>query len=216
MNAADDSFARTAEERDAFQKRAQDLVGLAIARVRYADIDYERHLRAPNHRGPRPIIDDAEWIQPSWRYNAFDAVDYGIEIETTADRLFTMTWDPPGWTEGISLRETPLLGFAATHDADIAIWDVSRRSNWSPYIGQPIDGITLHYQPSGGTTPLDSGFWRSAITLTVASSLIHILLGDADPSKATLNYSADTIAVVFPPNNLPGWVEPQGRAQLDP
>jgi hypothetical protein len=208
MNAADDSFARTAEVRDAFQLRAQDLVGLVIARVRYADIDYERHVRAPNHRGARLIVDETEWIKPSWRYNAFDAIDYGIEIETTASRRFTMTWDTPGWTEGISLRERPLLGFAAAHDADIAIWDVSRRSNWSRYIGQPIDAVALHYKPSGGTTPLDSGFWCPAITLTVADSLIRILLGEADRSNLTLNYSADNIAVVFPPNNLPGWAEP--------
>jgi len=208
MNTAGGSFARTAEERDAFQLRAQDLVGLVIARVRYADIDYERHVRAPNHRGPRSIIDDAEWAQPPWHYDTFDAIDYGIGIETTAGREFTMTWDSPGWTEGVSLRETPLLGFAAAHDADIALWDVGGRSGWSPYIGQPIDGLALHYEPSGGTTPLDSGFWCPAVTLSVANSSIHILLGDADPSTATLTRSADTIAIVFSPNNLPGWAGP--------
>jgi hypothetical protein len=105
MNAADGSFARTADERDAFQLRAQDLVGLAIIRVRYADIDYERYVRAPSHRGPRPVIDEGEWSQPSWRYKAFDAIDYGIEIETTANRLFTMTWDPPvGLRESVSAK----------------------------------------------------------------------------------------------------------------
>ncbi|MCY1144684.1 hypothetical protein OWR29_42360 [Actinoplanes sp. Pm04-4] len=175
--------------------------------MRYVGIDYERSDRAPDHRGPRLIVDEDEWAQPSWRYNDFDAIDYGVEIETTADRVFTMTWDSPGWTEGISLRETPMLGFAAAHDADVAIWDVSEYSNWSPYIGRPIDEVTLHYQPSGGTTPLDSGFWCPAITLAVGGSPIHILLGDADPSKETLNYSADNIAVVFPPNNPPSWVK---------
>ncbi|GAA0807968.1 hypothetical protein [Spirilliplanes yamanashiensis] len=112
------SFARTAEDRDAFQRRAQDLAGLVIARVGYATIDYERHERAPGHRGPRRIVGEAEWTRPPWRHDAFDAVDYGA--------------------------------------------------------GDPI----------------------------------HVVLGDADPAGTTLRYSADTVAVVFPPDEPPGWARP--------
>jgi len=82
---SDDSFAHTAQERDAFQRRAQDFVGLTVARVTYAD--YEA-------------------------YDGFDSVGYSIEFETTEGRFFTITWDTPGWTTGLSLREIQMAGYA--------------------------------------------------------------------------------------------------------
>jgi hypothetical protein len=175
--------------------------------VRYADLDHHRH-DLPGLRGPRPVTDDTEWVEPDWRHHGFDCIDIGIEIETTAGRLFTVTWDSPTWAEGegISLRETPLVGFAVVPHADIAVWDVTHRSNWSSYIGQTVGEITLHYRPSGGTTPPDDGFWCPHLTLTIAGSPIHIFLGTATYASDELSPSADTLAVVFPPNDLPDWV----------
>ena len=42
--------------------------------------------------------------EPTWLYDGFDAIDYGLEIETDSGALFSLTWDPPGHHEGIGLR----------------------------------------------------------------------------------------------------------------
>jgi hypothetical protein len=108
----------------------------------------------------------------------FDSVDHGVEL--TGPRLFTVTWDSPSWTEGISIREQPLIGGAVAEDAYAAVWDVSTRSRWSRFVGKPIADVDLHYSP--WESPAATGFWRPRITLTIDKSLVHLILGDAcDP-----------------------------------
>ena len=151
------SFASTPDVRDAIERRAQGLVGLDLVRVRYVDIDYRRREAAPEAVGVREIVDESEWREPTWRFDGFDSVDHGVELETTDHRYFVATWDSPGWTEGISINECRLIGTAVVDEADVAVWDVTFRSGWAPYIGKRIEAIncitrcgTTTIHPGGG------------------------------------------------------------------
>jgi hypothetical protein len=57
-----------------------------------------------------------------------NAVTYGVELTITG-RVCTVSWDLPGWHEGIWIREVPAHG-SAFEDADVAIWDVSEAARW--------------------------------------------------------------------------------------
>jgi hypothetical protein len=129
------SWATTESEVDQRRQHAEQLVGQHISRVRYYTLDYRREELHPEliDSGPRFIDADSEWNQPTWRYDGFDAMDFGIELETDTSALFALTWDPPGYREGIGLQKVAMLGGGVRRDADVAIWDVSTRSsNWRP------------------------------------------------------------------------------------
>jgi hypothetical protein len=208
LSEQEDSFAATPEQMEHRRTRARELVGLVLERVRYVDIDYHRVDRAPDHTGPRPIVDDAEWLNPTWRHDDFDSVDHGIELEISGPRLFTVTCDSPGWTEGISIREQPLIGYAVVEDADVAVWDVSTRSGWARFVGKPIADVDLHYSP--WESPAATGFWCPRITLTIDKCLVHLILGEARGPTLALGPSADNVAVLFPPHDAPDWVDGPG------
>jgi hypothetical protein len=178
-------------------------VGLVLSKVRYVDLDYGRSDHAPEHRGPRTIVDETEWQDPTWRYDGFDAIDHGIEFETSDGRVFSVTWDSPGRTEGIGLRELPLIGHAVVADADVAAWDVTEHSGWTDAIGEPIRDVVLHYFP--WQSPYASGFWCPRLTIDVNGGPFYLLLGEAHMPDLTLRASSDNIAVVFPPNGVPEW-----------
>ncbi len=205
MTEREGSFAATPEQMENHRERARELVGLVLERVRYVDIDYHRSDRAPNHRGPRPIVEDEEWLNPTWQYDGFDSIDHGVEFETTGARVFTVTWDSPGWTEGISIVERPLVGYAVVDDAEVAVWDVTTRSGWSRFIGKPITDVELHYVP--WESPAATGFWCPRITLTIDKHRMHLILGEARAPILTLSSSADNVAVLFPPHDPPGWAD---------
>lgn len=141
----------------------------------------------------------AEWRQPPFRYELGDCTDYGVELETACGRAFTVSWDSPGWHEGIWLRELPLAGEAVAADASTAIWDVSRTDRWDRFIGHEISDVQLHYRL---WAPGD-GYWCTRVTITVLGSDIQFLGGQAE--ARTLAPSADAIAVLFPPARLPEW-----------
>jgi hypothetical protein len=151
-------------------------------------------------RGPRLVSTEVELAAPVWRCETFDWADYGVDFTTTAGRVFTVSWDRPGWHEGIWIREIPARGSAFEEDADVAIWDVSEAGRWDQYVGQVIRDVQMHYRP---WAPRD-GYWCSRITLLVKHSLVHVLLGDQGEGQQ-LAPAADNIAVVFPPNPLPEW-----------
>jgi hypothetical protein len=197
------SFAARPEQLEEHRELARELVGLVLERVRYVDIDYHRTDRAPDHRGPRLIVEDAEWLNPTWQYDTFDSIDHGVEFETTGARLFTVTWDSPGWTEGISIRERPLIGYAVVDDAEVAVWEVTARSGWARFIGRPVTGVALHYVP--WESPAATGFWCARISLTIDTQRMHLILAEARAPAFTLSPSADNVAVVFPPHDPPDW-----------
>ncbi len=172
------SWVRSQGEQEERVRHASMLVGLRLAAVRYFDIDYFRDEIAANQAGPREITDDAEWRDPIWRCSGFDSVDYGIELEMLGGRVFSLTWDPPGMCEGIGMREVPLRGTGVRVDADVAVWDVSQRSEWRRFIGAEVTDVGLNYLPwKDGHL---SGFWCPGISLLFGIAHVELLLGDAN------------------------------------
>lgn len=170
--------------------------------VRYYHLDYDRSGVAPDTRGPRRVTDAAEWQRPSWRGIGFHWADYGVEFETATGRVFSVTWDSPGFTEGIGVREMPMIGSAVVEDADVAVWDVSHQPEWQPLLGADISDVTPHYAPWHDGHAW--GFWCARITVTFGSAGVELLLGEADAADA-LKPAADSIAVAFAPSELPTW-----------
>jgi len=181
------------------RRHAQRLTGLQLAAVRYYEIDYAVPERPGGQEGPRQVVSAAEWQEPPFRHEFGDCTDFGVELETACGRVFTVSWDSPGWHEGIWLRELPLVGEAVHTDRNSAIWDVSRAGRWDRFIGHEISDVQLHYRP---WAPGD-GYWCTRITITVRGSDIQLLGGQAEAQ--TLAPSADGIAVLFPPARLPEW-----------
>ncbi len=182
------------------RQHARRLVGLQLAAVRYCEIDYVMPDRPQGQEGPRQVVSAAEWQEPPFRYEFGDCADYGVELETACGRVFTVSWDSPGWHEGVWLRELPLVGEAVLADANTAIWDVSRAGRWDRFIGYEISDAQLHYLP---WAPND-GYWCPCVTITMRGSDIQLLGGQAEAGQ-TLAPSADSIAVLFPPACLPEW-----------
>lgn len=174
------------------------VIGSAIDRVRYIDIDYERDQRAAGLIGPRVIVDDDEWSEPTWQFPDCDSIDFGLELETRDGRLFSVTWDPPGLREGIGLREEPLLGTGVRVDGATAIWDVTNTSGWVHLLGRATSDVVLHCLPWGDP----GGFWCPRITLRFPGATVELLLGEGGPNRE-LGPSADNVAVLFDPDAFP-------------
>ncbi|MEU7869572.1 hypothetical protein [Dactylosporangium sp. NPDC049140] len=193
------SFARTLGERGVREDHARGMAGSAVCAVRYVDIDYLREDVAPEHRGPRRIVDETDWGRPSWRYDGFDSIDFGVELECVDGRVFSVTWQSPGWTEGLVFWEQPLIGNAVLPDAAVAVWDVTRRSGWVDFVGEAVRDVRLHYEP------WDDGFWCPSATISFGPGDVRLLLGEVRAPDWRLGPSADNIAVIFPWSPLASW-----------
>jgi hypothetical protein len=180
---------------------AEQLVGERLLSVTYVDIDYRRHEVAAGHVGPRQITDSDEWVEPTWRFSGCDSVDYGVELRTGGNRPVTLTWDLPGDEEGLGLHFLPLVPTFVSEDADVAVWDVSRCSQWAPLIGTTVGGIELHYRDW-----YTGKFWCPRITVTFGEMPVEFLLGDADTVTGGIRPSSDNVAVVMPGGTLPSWI----------
>jgi hypothetical protein len=195
------AWVETLDEVQERRQHARRLIGLQLAAVRYCEIDYAMLDRPQGQEGPRHVVNEAEWEEPSFRYRFGDSVDYGVELETACGRVFTVSWDSPGRHEGVVwLREVPLAGQAVLADANTAIWDVSRAGRWDRFVGGEIFDVRLHYRP---WAPHD-GYWCTRATLTIDGSDIQLLGGQADAGQR-LAPAADNIAVLFPGARLPEW-----------
>ncbi len=188
------SWVASAVELGERREHARRLQGLGLAVVRYINLDYSR-LDRRIRDGPRAITDATEWAEPTWQRQSFDAVDYGVELQTDGGRVFSATWDLPGaLQEGIGLRKVPLLGTALSEDANVAVWNGTQQSRWSAFIGATISDVELAYEP--WTQP--QGFWCTRITLHFSDARVDMVLGDVG-ADAELRPSADNIAVLFFP-----------------
>jgi hypothetical protein len=176
------------------REHARRLCGLELEAVRYINLDYARFER-PIHDGPRAITEAREWEKPTWQWQSFDSVDYGVELLTDCSRVFSVAWDPPGpLQQGIGLREVPLLGTAISEDTNVAVWDVTQQSRWAAFVGTPISDVELDYEP----WKQPEGFWCRRITLRFGGARVEMILGDKGPGEE-LGPSADSVAVLFFP-----------------
>jgi hypothetical protein len=183
------------------REHARELVGQQLSSVTYVTMDYRRLDEDHTTQGPRWIRDDAELAAPTWHEETFDAVDYGVELATVSGQVFTVSWDSPGWHEGIWIRKVSALGSACTEDAAVALWDVSRTSRWTDLVDGVITDLMLHYRPVAG-----DGYWCSRIDLRIGDRSAHMLLGEASGGQRLVP-SGDNVAVVFSPKQLPEWAQ---------
>jgi hypothetical protein len=149
--------------------------------------------------GPRIIHAESEWNEPTWLYEGFDAMDYGLEVTTDPGAAFSLTWDPPGDHEGIGLQPVPMLGTGVRSDADVAIWEVGERTaSWTPMVGRRVTGVDLHYVP-----------WEEGcgsllcphITCHGEDGHVEVVMGDSQ--DGALVPSADNVAVLHPGTSVP-------------
>jgi hypothetical protein len=195
------SWAATDAERDEHIGRAQIFTGSRIVAVRYFDIDYRREAIAPGTLGPRQITAAAEWEDPGWRFADFDSIDYGLEIDTEDGRTLSITWDPLGDYEGISIEAEPLVGTAIREDGDVAIWDVTASRGWAAHAEATVERIDLRYQPWDE----QGAWWCPRITLHLSSGQVEIVLGEGQPD-GTIGPSADNLAILFSSEDCPDWL----------
>jgi len=197
-------WALTEADVTAHRDDARALVGQRLAAVRYVNIDYVGMTRPEfEGRGPRLIEADQEWQQPSWDFGSFHSVDYGVELHTSQQRVFAISWEPPGQTESLWVDERPLIGSGVSTDAHVAVWDVSSRTRWCEFLDEPTTDVGLHYL---AWSPDEPGFWCPRITLWIGDSNIELLLGEAR-GHGELVPAADNVAVLFSPAALPEWEE---------
>jgi len=104
------------------ESRVREIVGERIAAVRYYEIRYPSG-------------------QPAWQAKDFDSVDFGLEIQTAAKRLFTIVWE--------SSSSLGLLFYGGSIDRELsggqAVWDVTDLIRWCGFVGRPIIGSRVFW-----------------------------------------------------------------------
>ncbi len=197
------SWAASQAEADAYQAEATDLVGVTIGAIRYLNIDYFAERFRHGEIGPRRVVDDKEWDQPTWRHPACDTVDFAVEIDTRSGRHFTIGWESPGAREGLGLRELLALGNAFREDTEVAIWDVGRQSEWRDLVRNVVSAVVLHYERWDN----DGALWCPWITVEIDGQKVEFFLGEGQSDKPdSPEPSATNVAVIFGPAALPRWL----------
>ncbi|MEV5648207.1 hypothetical protein AB0L57_08145 [Nocardia sp. NPDC052254] len=197
------SWAESERDVNARRRHAAQLAGERIHEVVYYTLDYRREPLHPEWlgSGPRTIESETEWSEPLWRCADFDTLDHGLELHTESGRKYSLTWDPTGDHEGIGLRRAPMLGSVLVPDADVALWQVGRRTDlWRPFMDRPLTAVELHYFPD---STMFGGFRCPRISFHAGNDHLDIVLGDGDDDG--LGYSADNIAVLHPGTPVPPW-----------
>lgn len=113
----------------------------------YIDIDYRSEQYRGIATGPRDIELSDERQEPSWAHPACDSVDFAIEFLRASSVRFAASYERPGNREGIGLREVAAIGSAVRCDVDVAMWDVSQRSDWKDLLHSPVEAVDLRYDP---------------------------------------------------------------------
>ena len=123
------------------EQHAASLVGSRIVAVRYFEIDYRRLQDAADDevvRGSRLVTDDAEWAKPTWQWPDFDAIDYGVEMDTSLGATYCAVWEQAGLNEGLAIRREALRLRRLVSDGAFAIWDVTEKSRWTPLMRRSV------------------------------------------------------------------------------
>ena len=164
--------------------------------VRYLDLDYRGwDLGYRDQSTRRVITDSAEWEEPTWDAGTFHHADFGVELVIDDGTSWAVTWDVPARTESLVVRPG-LAGGAG------ALWDVTARDPWRRCIRSPITGVELRYHPWGERS---GGFWCSRVSLSFGDLRVEVLLGDREPQAGLLVPSADNVAILLDPEELPEW-----------
>jgi hypothetical protein len=194
------SWARTLEEVEEFRSEASQLVGKTLAAVSYVTLDYASSEVGP-HVGPRQIHSPHEWSEPCWQHVACHTVEFAVEFSILDGGVFTVSWDSPGSTEGIGIKEGRAVGLAVTDTSSAAVWNVSHTEQWRQLVGLPINSVLLQYEPWDA----NGAWWCPQIELNIGGSFVGLLLAEGPWDSDRAVPSADNIAVTFGPLAAAPW-----------
>jgi hypothetical protein len=186
------SWAANSTERDAWVSFVRQLEGFAVQTVRYVDIDYRRTEFAEDRPGARVITDEAEWADPTFVFPGGHTIDFGVELVGEDDRTFSVTWDPPGITEGLALHAEPLFPDVVSDAAATAVWDVTHRTAWKHFVDQPIDAVKVHYEPWDD----EGAWWCRQLDLVFNAGTVELMEAQGNPD-GSIGLSADNVVVRF-------------------
>src|SRR6185436_4890813 len=103
MTGSPEGWAATADIVAQRRALANEMIGLALTKVRYLNIDYTGQQTADRPAGPRFIDNPDEWAQPTWGYGSIHVLDFGIEFEMNEGSVYSAGWDVPGDIESMFL-----------------------------------------------------------------------------------------------------------------
>ena len=194
-------FAESRAEVERRKDEAASLVGEQFVEARYYTLDYRRDQLRGGLTGLHWITAEAEWDEPTWSTPRCDSLDYGVELRTRTGRLFSITWDPPGWREGMGISETPFVETVLRPAADVAAWEVTSQPNWATLLRSPVTSVDLNFIPWDRTT---DQHWCTRVTIRLGDKTVIMMLGEGT-AEGRIEPSADNIAVLFDESQLPAW-----------
>lgn len=104
-----------------YEHEIQHLVGRRIRDVRYHEILYSDENGKP--------LDIPEWNKDE----AFDSLDYGLDIDLDDGSMRHITWGSEFTQYGLSVKREPQHRVGT-----IRVWPVANESRWRPLLGQRI------------------------------------------------------------------------------
>lgn len=194
-------FAESSAEVEHHQHEAARLVGQQVVEARYYTLDYKRDQLRRGLTGLHWVTAQAEWDEPTWLTPRCDSLDYGVELRSQTGRLYSITWDPPGWREGLGIRETPFAESVLRPTADAAAWEVTSQSTWATVLRSPVTSVDLNFIPWGETS---DQYWCTRVTIRLGDNTVVMMLGEGT-ADGRIEPSADNIAVLFDESHLPAW-----------
>ena len=194
-------FAESTAEAQQRQDDAESLLGEQVVEVTYYTLDYQRHELRPGVSGLHWVTAAAEWDHPIWRTPWCDSLDYGVELLTQTGRLFSITWDPPGWRQGMGIGEASFVGSVLRPTADVAAWRVTSQPNWAAVLRSPVTSVALNFIP---WDQINDECWCTRVTIGFGDAVVIMMLGEGT-NASQIKPSADNIAVLFDETHLPTW-----------
>jgi hypothetical protein len=171
---------------------ASKMTGGRLSYVRYFNIDYDGVTDGEQDGSTgRRVVTAAEWLHPTWERGDRHTLDYGVDLELEDGTTFTVTWDPPSWTQSLRFIEGSIADSRHAH-AGTAVWDVSKFGRWSTLVGTHVESVELDYEPWSEK----GDFTCNRAVVRFESANVEFLLSELDADEG-LAPSVDNIVVSF-------------------
>lgn len=109
-----------------FETLSQELIGLKIVKIEYAEINYEPE-------NPKSFYHT--------KYPNLDSVDFSVFLDTDTDKLIEVYWDDIFFQFGISIKINEPSDFKG-----FIKWDVSDKELWNKFIGATITDVKIAWE----------------------------------------------------------------------
>jgi hypothetical protein len=132
-------------------------------------------------------------VAPSRRFDGFDSVDYGVELDTRSGRTFSATWAMDGEHVGLTFRREALSPRWLSARSAVAVWDVTGDTRWAELIARRVDHVRLWWWEQ---TPPGEPDGCHSVSVRIGERSVHLVLGEERPD-GRLGGQDDNVAVVF-------------------